>query len=150
VSVGAAATPHHNARFVAASLLERTTRTRISIDLAATTCKPLRPFGQFNSKTYAHITHTSSSCILRSPTSIHTTAHNNTTQRRTQHLIGSNLQTTVYNRQFNSYLGEVPVCGCILLSPACDKMLMVRSLQGKRWSFPKGKVGKGERAVQCA
>lgn len=52
--------------------------------------------------------------------------------------------------QWRDYMGQVPVCGCILLSPSMEEVLLVRSWQGSSWGFPKGKVDKDEEDVDCA
>lgn len=52
--------------------------------------------------------------------------------------------------KFRKYLGKVPVCGVILLTPSMDKCLMVQSFFGVSWSYPKGKINKDEQSMACA
>jgi mRNA-decapping enzyme subunit 2 len=52
--------------------------------------------------------------------------------------------------QFQDYLSEVPVCGCILLNPSMTRCLMVRSWNAKTWSFPRGKINKDEARPLCS
>lgn len=48
---------------------------------------------------------------------------------------------------FKEYLGEVPVCGCILLTPDLKKCLMVRGWKCNTWGWPKGKINRDESEV---
>jgi len=52
--------------------------------------------------------------------------------------------------RFWYYVGQVPVCGCILLSPSLEKCLMVKGFNCSSWTFPKGKINKNETDVECA
>ena len=52
--------------------------------------------------------------------------------------------------EFRSYKGQIPVCGCILLNPAQDKLVLVRNWKGTSWTFPKGKLNEGEPGAACA
>jgi len=52
--------------------------------------------------------------------------------------------------QFCEYLGQIPVCGCIILNPTADKCIMVRQSIGKTYGFPKGKINHNEREIECA
>lgn len=54
-----------------------------------------------------------------------------------------------FNR-FKNYRHQIPVCGAIILNERCDKMLLVRSWQGKSWTFPRGKINEGEEEAFCA
>jgi ADP-ribose pyrophosphatase YjhB (NUDIX family) len=45
---------------------------------------------------------------------------------------------------------QVPVCGGILLNPGMTHCVLVQSYKGKSWSFPRGKINRGENEVQCA
>lgn len=51
---------------------------------------------------------------------------------------------------FKTYLGQIPVCGAVLLNAKCSHMLLVRNWKGSSWGFPRGKVNEGESAVDCA
>lgn len=51
---------------------------------------------------------------------------------------------------FKEYLGEVPVCGCILLTPDLKKCLMVRGWKCNTWGWPKGKINRDESELACA
>jgi len=51
---------------------------------------------------------------------------------------------------FNSYLNAVPVCGCILVAPDMQHVLMVQSWQGQSWGFPRGKLDQHEDEITCA
>ena len=43
------------------------------------------------------------------------------------------------------------MCGAILLNAACDKVVLVQSMDRKRsWGFPKGKINQGESKYDCA
>jgi len=52
--------------------------------------------------------------------------------------------------KFKNYRHQIPVCGAIMLNEKCDKMLLVRSWQGKSWTFPRGKINEGEEEAPCA
>jgi len=52
--------------------------------------------------------------------------------------------------QFRDYVGQVPVCGAILINAAMDSVLLVRPYKGNTWSFPKGKINQGESPSACA
>merc|ERR1711865_176829 len=52
--------------------------------------------------------------------------------------------------QFKNYRHQIPVCGAIMLNEQCDKVLLVRSWQGKSWTFPRGKINEGEIEHICA
>lgn len=51
---------------------------------------------------------------------------------------------------FAQYKSQVPVYGLIMLNPKQDKIVLVKSYNGKTWSFPKGKINQGEEPVECA
>jgi 8-oxo-dGTP pyrophosphatase MutT (NUDIX family) len=55
----------------------------------------------------------------------------------------------LFNR-FLCYVGQVPVCGCILLSSSMDKVLMVKAFKSDAWGFPKGKINHQEKEFECA
>ncbi len=42
------------------------------------------------------------------------------------------------------------MCGGILLNPGMTHCVLVQSYKGKSWSFPRGKINRGENEVQCA
>lgn len=53
--------------------------------------------------------------------------------------------------QFLAYKTWVPVRGAILLNEAMDEVLLVKGWKkGARWSFPRGKINKDERDLDCA
>ena len=53
--------------------------------------------------------------------------------------------------EFLEYKTRVPVCGGIILQEPMDRVLLVRGWKpGSSWSFPKGKINKGEPEAQCA
>ncbi len=45
---------------------------------------------------------------------------------------------------------KIPRCGGILLNQRKNKILLVRAVNGTRWTFPVGKIQAGETAVECA
>lgn len=50
-----------------------------------------------------------------------------------------------------AYKERVPVCGAILISKEWDKVLLVKGWnKGASWSFPRGKINKGETEAACA
>lgn len=51
---------------------------------------------------------------------------------------------------FLKYKAQVPTCGAILLNPSLTKCLMVQGWNSGTWTFPKGKISKGETPEQCA
>ncbi|KAK4529881.1 hypothetical protein CCYA_CCYA02G0738 [Cyanidiococcus yangmingshanensis] len=51
---------------------------------------------------------------------------------------------------FQAYKREVPTAGVAMLNENLDKVLLIRSWQRQQWSFPKGKIAKGETHLQCA
>jgi 8-oxo-dGTP pyrophosphatase MutT (NUDIX family) len=52
---------------------------------------------------------------------------------------------------FSAYKGKVPVCGCIILNPEMDKVLLVKGWSNRSsWGFPKGKINKDEPEIVCA
>lgn len=51
---------------------------------------------------------------------------------------------------FTHYKVRVPVCGGIILNPRMDKVVMVKGYMSKSWGFPKGKINKDERPIDCA
>jgi mRNA-decapping enzyme subunit 2 len=52
---------------------------------------------------------------------------------------------------FKDYLGQVPVCGAIMLTPDLTKCLMVKGWgKSTTWGFPKGKINKQEPDSKCA
>lgn len=53
-------------------------------------------------------------------------------------------------KEFQKYVGRVPVYGCILLNPAMTKCLLVKGWSGRYWGFPKGKIDHSESDVDCA
>ncbi|KAL6046514.1 mRNA-decapping enzyme subunit 2 [Balamuthia mandrillaris] len=52
---------------------------------------------------------------------------------------------------FTHYKTRVPVCGAIVVNPSLDKCLLVKGWHAKSsWGFPKGKINKDEREIDCA
>jgi mRNA-decapping enzyme subunit 2 len=52
--------------------------------------------------------------------------------------------------RFSNYLGKVPVCGGIILSPDQTKCLLVRGYNCRSWNFPRGKLNENETLSDCA
>lgn len=53
--------------------------------------------------------------------------------------------------EFLAYKIRVPVRGAILLNHAMDQVLLVKGWKkGANWSFPRGKINKEERDIDCA
>jgi NUDIX domain len=49
------------------------------------------------------------------------------------------------------FLQSVPVMGAIMLNPAMDKCLLVKSWGSNgAWGFPRGKISTGEADIDCA
>lgn len=51
---------------------------------------------------------------------------------------------------FLKYKAQVPTCGAILLNEGLTKCLMVQGWNSGTWTFPKGKIAKGEQPEDCA
>lgn len=51
---------------------------------------------------------------------------------------------------FANYKAKIPVCGCILLNPSMNKLVLVCNWDGKSWSFPRGKIDEKETEYACA
>ncbi|KAJ3206576.1 mRNA-decapping enzyme subunit 2, partial [Dinochytrium kinnereticum] len=52
---------------------------------------------------------------------------------------------------FMEYKVRVPVCGAIILSRDMAKVLLVRGWKSNSgWGFPKGKINKDEKEIECA
>ena len=53
--------------------------------------------------------------------------------------------------QFLAYKTRVPVRGAILLNHSMDHVLLVKGWKkGANWSFPRGKINKDEKDLDCA
>lgn len=53
--------------------------------------------------------------------------------------------------QFLAYKTRVPVRGAIILNDAMDQVVLVKGWKkGANWSFPRGKINKDERDLDCA
>lgn len=53
--------------------------------------------------------------------------------------------------EFLAYKTRVPVRGAILLNQEMDQMVLVKGWKkGAKWSFPRGKINKGEADLDCA
>lgn len=53
--------------------------------------------------------------------------------------------------QFKDYKTKVPVYGAIILNPSLDRVLLVKGYTSRSsWGFPKGKINKDEREIDCA
>ncbi|KAJ9660887.1 mRNA-decapping enzyme subunit 2 [Coniosporium apollinis] len=58
--------------------------------------------------------------------------------------------TAAYS-EFLAYKTRVPVRGAIMLNDAMDQVVLVKGWKkGARWSFPRGKINKGEDDLDCA
>ncbi|EON70052.1 hypothetical protein W97_09320 [Coniosporium apollinis CBS 100218] len=58
--------------------------------------------------------------------------------------------TAAYS-EFLAYKTRVPVRGAIMLNEAMDQVVLVKGWKkGARWSFPRGKINKGEDDLDCA
>ena len=55
-----------------------------------------------------------------------------------------------FYRKFNKISKTIPVSGVILLNPSRDEVFLVKNYGAKVWSYPKGKVEKGETDTVCA
>ncbi|TID18887.1 hypothetical protein E2P81_ATG05861 [Venturia nashicola] len=54
-------------------------------------------------------------------------------------------------REFLAYKNRVPVRGAIMLNHAMDSVVMVRGWKSSSaWSFPRGKINKDEKDIDCA
>ena len=54
-------------------------------------------------------------------------------------------------QEFLAYKTRVPVRGAILVNHDLDSVILVRGWKnGASWSFPRGKINKGERDIDCA
>eukprot|EP00808_Paulinella_micropora_P029809 g34430.t1 len=54
-------------------------------------------------------------------------------------------------QKFLKYVDQVPVAGCILLSPGHHSTLLIQSnSKSKSWGFPKGKLNHNESNIECA
>ncbi|GMM30381.1 decapping enzyme complex catalytic subunit [Martiniozyma asiatica (nom. inval.)] len=51
---------------------------------------------------------------------------------------------------FGKYKSTIPVRGCALLNENMDKVLLVKGVESNSWSFPRGKISKDEKDVDCA
>lgn len=51
---------------------------------------------------------------------------------------------------FANYKAEIPACGCIMVNPSMTKIVLVRTYDGKNWTFPRGKLNEGETELECA
>jgi len=68
-------------------------------------------------------------------------------------LLRPHLQTLSIDKiisMFNYYKARVPICGVILLNDILDKVLLVKGYQSGSWGFPKGKINKEEKEIDCA
>jgi mRNA-decapping enzyme subunit 2 len=54
------------------------------------------------------------------------------------------------NKTFKAYKHAVPVAGAVLLSPDLRQCLMCQDYHSKSWSFPKGKLDRGETDADAA
>lgn len=51
---------------------------------------------------------------------------------------------------YANYKSKIPVCGCILMNPSMNKVVLVCNWDGKSWSFPRGKIDENETEFNCA
>lgn len=52
--------------------------------------------------------------------------------------------------EFGAYKNQIPVFGCILLSPDMKKIVLICNWKGTSWGFPRGKINEGETPLECA
>lgn len=58
---------------------------------------------------------------------------------------------TIISRRWREYKVRVPVYGCIILNENDTKAILVKGWKASSgWSFPKGKINKGEKETDCA
>ena len=66
----------------------------------------------------------------------------------------SSFGAEVHSKAFSEFLAyktRVPVRGAILLNEALDQVVLVKGWKkGANWSFPRGKINKDERDIDCA
>ena len=55
-----------------------------------------------------------------------------------------------FMKEFSEYKSQIPVCGCIMMNPQLDKVVLVQNWKGTSWSFPRGKINEGESPERCA
>ena len=65
-----------------------------------------------------------------------------------QHLSDDTFDSDI--KVFESYRAKIPIYGCILLNPGLTRCVLVQSINGTRWGFPKGKIDENEPEFQCA
>lgn len=51
---------------------------------------------------------------------------------------------------FGKYKSTIPVRGCALINSNMDKVLLVKGIESNSWGFPRGKISKDEKDVDCA
>ncbi|KNE65775.1 hypothetical protein AMAG_09754 [Allomyces macrogynus ATCC 38327] len=51
---------------------------------------------------------------------------------------------------FMKYKFRVPVCGAIVINEDLDQVLLVKGWNSRNWTFPRGKINKGEKELKCA
>ncbi|KAJ3363439.1 mRNA-decapping enzyme subunit 2 [Allomyces javanicus] len=51
---------------------------------------------------------------------------------------------------FMKYKFRVPVCGAIVINEELDQVLLVKGWNSRNWTFPRGKINKGEKELKCA
>lgn len=51
---------------------------------------------------------------------------------------------------FGKYKSTIPVRGCALINQNMDKVLLVKGIESNSWGFPRGKISKDEKDVDCA
>jgi mRNA-decapping enzyme subunit 2 len=53
-------------------------------------------------------------------------------------------------KDFLIYKRCVQVCGAVLINSQKDKILLAKSYLGNSWNFPRGKINKNEKEIDCA
>lgn len=51
---------------------------------------------------------------------------------------------------FGKYKATIPVRGAALINKSMDKLLLVKGIESNSWGFPRGKISKDEKDVDCA
>ncbi|KAG7194372.1 mRNA-decapping enzyme subunit 2 [Scheffersomyces spartinae] len=52
--------------------------------------------------------------------------------------------------RFSRYKSTIPVRGAAFFNDNLTKLLLVKGVESKTWSFPRGKISKGEQDAECA
>lgn len=57
---------------------------------------------------------------------------------------------TQVKRHLDDYQKKIPRYGCILINPSRTKVLLIKNINSKKYSFPKGKINFNESPVDCS